>query len=101
MKKYKIVNRTRFRIFITVIVCVCFAVFSFFDSFSRAGDISSDLKYEHIYVKSGDTVWSIASSYNHEKSDPRDMVAEIRAFNNLDDLIIRPGDVIKIPIRKK
>lgn len=101
MKKYKIVNKIRFYGFVIVVVYISFSMLWFFKSFSRAEDVSSNLNYEEIYVQSGDTVWSIALDHNHINTDPRDIVAEIRTLNNLDDVIIKPGDKIKIPSIKK
>lgn len=101
MKKYKIVNKSRFFVFIVFVVYVYISMFSMFNSFGRAEYISSDINYEEVYVETGDTIWSIATSHNYIESDPRDIVAEIRSFNNLNDVVIKPGDIIKIPLIKK
>lgn len=101
MKKYKIVNRTRFYIFIMISIYIIFSTISFFRSFGTAESTISDLKYEEVYISNGDTVWDLALEYKPEKYDVRDLVAEIRDVNNIKDLNIKPGEVIKIPLRKK
>ncbi len=101
MKKYKIINKTRFYLFIIFIIYFSFMSLSFIKSFGRVEDVVSNLKYEEVYIDMGDTLWDIALKYKSEKLDVRDMVAEIRDFNKLEDLTIKPGDVIKIPNRKK
>ncbi|OLS03971.1 LysM peptidoglycan-binding domain-containing protein [Tissierella creatinophila] len=101
MKKYKIVNKTRFYVFIIFIVYFIFSTLSFFKSFGRAEYILSNVKYKEVYISKGDTVWDIALEYKPDKSDVRDMVAKIRDVNKMENLSIKPGDVIKVPLRKK
>lgn len=101
MKKYKIVNKTRFYSFIVVAVYISFITLSFFKSFGSAQDIGVEVKYEEVYVLQGDTVWDIALEYKPNKLDIRDMVSEIRDFNSLKSLYIKEGDIIKVPLRKR
>ena len=101
MKKYKIVNKKRFYVFIIFSMYIFFMALSFFRSFGTAQDISDEIAYEEIYVIEGDTVWDIALEYKPDKIDVRDIVAEIKEFNELESLNIKPGDIIKIPNRKK
>ena len=101
MKKYKIVNKIRFYLFLIFIIFFSFVTLTFIKSFGRVEGTVSNLKYEEIYIDMGDTVWDIALKYKSEQSDVRDMVAEIRDFNNLEDLSIKQGDIIRIPNRKK
>lgn len=46
-------------------------------------------------VKSGDTLWGIASAYGAEY-DPRDIIDDIERKNGCGALI-RPGDVLLVP----
>nr|WP_300004513.1 LysM peptidoglycan-binding domain-containing protein [Tissierella sp.] len=101
MKKYKIINKKRFYVFIVFAMYVTFMGLSFFGSFGSAQNIFSEMKYKEIYILPGDTVWDIALKYKSNKSDVRDVVAEIKNFNQLESLEIKPGDRIKIPLRKK
>ena len=54
-------------------------------------------KYIYVTVKNGDTVWKIAKKHNINKKDIRKLVYEIREINDLDSLIIYPGQLIKVP----
>ncbi|MDO6353980.1 LysM peptidoglycan-binding domain-containing protein [Caloramator sp. CAR-1] len=59
-------------------------------------------KNQEIYikytVKTGDTLWSIAKKYTD--GDPRRLIYEIRKHNDISP-IIRPGQVIEVPILNK
>ena len=90
-----------FYLFVIFLICFSFMSLSFIKSFGGVEDAVSNLKYEEVYIDMGDTLWDIALKYKSEKLDVRDMVAEIKDFNNLEDLIIKPGDIIKVPNRKK
>ncbi len=50
-------------------------------------------------MKYGDTLWDIAKKHMPDDYDIRKMVYELREFNNMKDVNIYPGDVIKIPNR--
>ena len=56
----------------------------------------SDREYKTVIVRSGDTLWSIASEY--ATGDVRDKIKDIKSFNNLksDTLVI--GDHISVPL---
>lgn len=101
MKNYKIVNKTRFYIFIIVSIYIVFSAISFFKSFGIAESNETALKYEEVYINEGDTIWNIALEYKPENYDVRDLVAIIRDENKLEDLNIKPGEIIRVPIRKK
>lgn len=101
MKKYKIVNKKRFYVFIIFAMYSSFMALSFFRSFGTAQKFSNKFRYEEVYISQGDTVWDIALQHNPSRIDVRDMVAEIKDFNELKDVGIKPGDIIKIPLRKK
>lgn len=56
--------------------------------------------YAHIYVKSGDTVWSIATKYVTDKNDIRDLTQAIKQVNGLNNNTqIFPGQVLKVPMK--
>lgn len=101
MKKYKIINKRRFYLFIIFTVYVSFITLSFFRSFGNAEDVAAKVKYKEVYVLQGDTVWNIALEHKPNDLDVRDMISEIRSFNDLKELNIKPGDVIKVPLRKR
>jgi nucleoid-associated protein YgaU len=49
-----------------------------------------------VVVESGDTLWSIAASVA-DGEDVRDVVAQIRAVNELDSADLVPGQVLQLP----
>jgi LysM repeat protein len=49
-------------------------------------------------VPSGDSLWSIADSVTEEGEDLRGVVATIRHLNDLSTVVIRPGDVLELPV---
>lgn len=50
-----------------------------------------------VYFK---TIWDITLKYKSDKLDLRDMIAEIRDFNNLEYLSIKLGDIIRFYLIK-
>ncbi|CCJ33826.1 MULTISPECIES: cell division suppressor protein YneA [Caloramator] len=58
----------------------------------------SKINYIYVTVESGDTLWKIAKKHKTDKQDIRKLVYEIRKANNLESLIIYPGQTIKVPI---
>lgn len=47
-------------------------------------------------VEDGDTLWSIAARWRPE-DDPRLVIREIMALNDLDDAMLRPGQRLIVP----
>lgn len=58
---------------------------------------SKPIIYKSVTIKEGDTLWSIVKEYNDKEMDPRKMISEIKKINNLKDVVLRPGQTIKIP----
>ena len=52
--------------------------------------------YVPIIVHAGDNLWNIAAARVPDQ-DPRKVVQEIMEVNNLADVIIVPGQVLKVP----
>ncbi len=62
----------------------------------RTAPISVGFSTPELYaVQSGDTLWSIAT--DHSSGDPRDMVWEIKRVNNLNSVLLTPGQILQIP----
>lgn len=97
-KKYKVVNKTRFYLFVTSLFA--FILFFSLTLLSRNNVYSSvyQASYKEIKVVEGDTLWNIALNYLPPKTDVRKMVYDIKEFNEMEDFYIYPGDRIKIPI---
>jgi len=56
--------------------------------------------YQTVYVKPGDSLWSIAAKHVGAKEDIRTLVTAIKQANSLsNDVAIYPGEALKIPIK--
>lgn len=94
--KYKITNMKRFKRFIFVSVLLT-SLLAFTLMFTLTVYSNDKPEYTYVRVTSGDSLWSIASSYNN-KMDIRKMIYLIEEENNINRTDIQPGDVLKIPL---
>lgn len=53
--------------------------------------------YDEVYVKPGDTLWSIAESHYDKNTDVREAIYAITECNELDDGMIYVGQKILLP----
>ncbi|MFW6377408.1 MAG: cell division suppressor protein YneA [bacterium] len=59
---------------------------------------SESLEYTIITVEKGETLWSIVKTYNLvENQDPRAIICQIKNINNLNDVVLQPGQNLKVP----
>ncbi len=57
--------------------------------------------YGSIAVKSGDTVWGIATKYVTDQEDVRQLAQAIKEVNGLNNNVqIFPGQVLKVPLKQ-
>jgi LysM repeat protein len=56
-------------------------------------------RYETYVVQQNDTLWNISKMFRPDE-DPRKVIYEIQKHNNITQ-IIRPGQVIEIPLDKE
>lgn len=97
-RRYKIINRTRFSIFvISVFVIVIIGISSFNKVYSSIYEYS----YDEIQIIEGDTLWAIALHYMPKDYDVRRMVYDIKEFNGMNTSYIYPGDILKVPLINK
>jgi hypothetical protein len=52
---------------------------------------------ERYRVRTGDTLWAIARREVGPEGDPRPLISDIRALNNLSTAVLRPGRVLALP----
>jgi len=95
LKKYKIVNKFRFYLFITTVLIVMFIVFY---SFKADAEGLSEKEIAAVYIEAGDTLWSISEKFAGDRIDIRQLVDEIIKYNNLKSSIIKPGQLIYVPL---
>jgi len=55
-------------------------------------------KYISVEVSAGDTLWDIADTYLGEEMDTRQAVHIIRTANDMDTGLVKPGQMIRIPM---
>ncbi len=96
-KKIIIVSKTRFVIFVTLVLLILGFISSEFFKFEKVYSATYD-KWIEITISKGDTLWQIAKNNNPNNHDIRKVVFEIMEYNDMEDANIMPGDVIKIPL---
>lgn len=96
MKKYRIVNKFRFYVSMSIITLTLIIIVALAFNYTLSKGHESNIEYMSYTVRSSETVWDIAKEANH-KGDIRDFVDEIISINNLKDSKIYPGQIIAIP----
>lgn len=48
-------------------------------------------------VRAGDTLWAIARQEVGPQGDPRPLIADIRAMNDLSSPALQPGQILAVP----
>lgn len=56
-------------------------------------------EYTEVVVLDGDTLWQIARRHGGPDADTRRMVDRIREANDLASAVVRPGQVLKVPVQ--
>ncbi|CDF57982.1 cell division suppressor protein YneA [Thermobrachium celere] len=56
------------------------------------------VNYTEVVVQKGDTLWNISMKYTPKSKDIRKTVYEIKKINNINNSIIQPGQILKVPI---
>ncbi|MGE5631675.1 MAG: LysM peptidoglycan-binding domain-containing protein [Caulobacteraceae bacterium] len=95
MRRYKIKNRLRFLISMSLLITIM--LISFFTLVVSARG-SADLELVSKYVEEGDTLWNLSQEYVSNNMDIRDYIIKVMEVNNLKSANIRPGELIYFPI---
>lgn len=94
MKKYKIVNKYRFFILLSLILVLLFA--SMFIIVVNAKSTSTVVLVP-VYVSEGDNLWQLSTQYTDGKMDIRNYIDKVMTINNLFNANIKPGDLLMFP----
>ena len=54
-------------------------------------------QYLKIKVERGDTLWKIVKSFYGNKYNIRKIIYKIKEINHMENVILHPGDIIKLP----
>lgn len=65
--------------------------------FGLAGSAADHPTAVEVVVKPGDTLWQIVSEHYDDSHDIRDIIARIKASNDLDGGTIHPGQILQLP----
>lgn len=97
MKRYKIANRFRFIVFVTVMML---AVSFTFAGITELFEVHSaeEPKYIEVSVVEGDTLWDLAKTYGSSAKDIRDIIYTICQINDIKASDLRAGQTIMIPV---
>lgn len=96
MKKYRIVNKFRFYVSMSIIILTLITIVALAFNYTLSKGHESKIEYMSYTVRSNETVWDIAKESDH-KGDIRNFVDEIIEINNLKDSKIYSGQIIAIP----
>lgn len=94
-KRYKIVNKKRFFFLLSFLV---FVVFSLLLGFKVNAKDTYNMHMEAVYVDTGDTLWSISKRFVSQDMDIRQYIDNVIKLNNLKSVIIKPGQLLYMPI---
>lgn len=93
-RRYRLKNKRRFATFIVLFVMM--AVFTGMIVNAGATSRVKQEYYDIIKVKSGDSLWKIAST-NTDSKDIREYIYEVKEINRLDSDVIYVGQTLMLP----
>ncbi len=91
--RLRIVSPERFCTVVAILVMIAFLL-----GFACSGN---SYEVEEISIHEGDTLWTIADEYTGNDRDVRETVHIIKKINDMDSVIVYPGEVIYVPIYVK
>lgn len=65
--------------------------------FSGLANSADHLDPIEVVVQPGDTLWKIANKHYDDSHDIRVVIAEIKAYNELNGAVIHPGETLQLP----
>lgn len=97
-KRYKVVNKVRFTIFV-VLMILAITTFANLALGLNTADSLTRLTYMDYEITDGDTLWTIAETYMTDISDIREAVYELCQLNDISASELYVGMTIQIPIQ--
>lgn len=96
MKKYKIVNKSRFYTSMVLISLFLISIIFLTFNYTLAKGSQQEVTCISYTVKNSQTIWDIAKEMEY-KGDIREKIQEIIEINSLENSIIYPGQTLIIP----
>ncbi len=93
--RYKIISKSRFLLFLTIPAVIIFTILL---SIKVNAKNESDMDLKSVYVESGDTLWNISEEYAPDNMDIRCYIDSIIKLNDLKTVMIKPGQMLNMPI---
>lgn len=93
--RIRICNPLRFYCFILVFMCFL-SLLTPVVFFGVRGE--SEQAYETVYVRSGDTLWTIAETYKPKHKNLQSFLHEIKECNQMTDAMVYSGTTLLIPV---
>mgnify|MGYP000901788642 CR=1 FL=1 len=82
------------------IIILFLGIIIFMNLSLKSDDYTQSMTFDTVYVRSGESVWSIASRYVSGRDDVRCLVAAIMRVNNLDEnASIYSGQTLMVPLK--
>lgn len=94
-KRYKIVNKIRFFSFLSILILIIFCLLLGFKVNAKS---VSNIYMKAVYVNPGDTLWSISERHFSNSMDIRKYIDNVIQLNNLKSVVIKPGQLLYMPI---
>lgn len=91
-------RQIKIRLFkVTLLMLVVMTCVLSFSAFSKTDHVEPE-DYEEVYVRPGDTLWSIAADYYGTGIDTREAVYEIKKYNDLESGMLSVGQKLLLPV---
>ena len=97
-KRYKVVNKFRFYVFIITLSMLGTTLIMSLLSINQVYGSIYKYDYDEVKIIEGDTLWFLAMDYTSKEYDIRRMLYEIKRMNKMETSQIYPGDILKIPL---
>ncbi len=103
MKNYKIVDKSRFCLFILTLLLVSYLMISFiFTNLSLGNYDDTSYKTYYYVVNNSDTLWDISEQYKPDNMSTRQFIKLIKEYNKfIEGSSINVGEHLNIPLINK
>lgn len=99
-KRLVIVSKPRFITFLIIVFLFLMILINIALNNDKVYSSTYRNQYKKIIVDRGDTLWTIAKNNKKNGEDIREIIHNIKEINDMDSVLIKPGDIIRVPILK-